>query len=228
MGDGPCPGLLLSSLCEDVSLPTCLTVDRAVPEPQFSSSTVQDGRNMGQKQGHCRHCGRCWCCASPMPHRRAQPWLPVLLPVCPAAASCSASAVPCMLLRAGTHRSTSCSGTSWTSVPTLTELSSPAAIPLSSQGTPSRAGQVHASTTACPSHTWTDRQAETLPPPRVHLQPSASSCLQLVATVSGFLYINRAPNLNRCFFFCIASLKSQRKAKGMAEPRPGPAVPSRR
>lgn len=61
------------------------------------------------------------------------------------------------------------------------------------RGTPSGAGRVHASTTASLSHAWTDRQTETLPPPGVHLQPGASSCLQLVAAVGGFLYINRAP-----------------------------------
>lgn len=61
------------------------------------------------------------------------------------------------------------------------------------RGMPSGAGQVHASTAASLSHTWTDRQTEILPPPGVHLQPGTSSCLQLMAAVGGFLYINRAP-----------------------------------
>lgn len=91
------------------------------------------------------------------------------------------------------------------------------------QGTPSRAGQVHTSTTVSLSRL--DEQTETLPPHGVHLQPGASSCLQLVATVGEFLYINRAPNLNRYFFLFFFSVQqvSKMSEKPKEWPSPGPA-----
>lgn len=194
--------------------------------PTFSSPVLQRHRTEGQKHVVLRATGtlqtsgaRGWC-AGPLSCCRVQWWLPVLLPVHPAAFCC----IQCPVASSQWAHAPSPAAPGYSGhqllalslVPRQTILSQ-RGNPLSSypapvsQGTPSRAGQVHTSTTA--SRSCLDEQRETLLPHGVHLQPGASSCLQLVATVSDFLYINRAPNLNRYFFlfffFCTASLKSE-------------------
>lgn len=159
-------------------------------------------------------------------------WLPVLLPVHLAACCC----IQCPVASSQWAHAPSPAAPGYSGhqllalslVPRQTILSQ-RGNPLSSypapvcQGTPSRAGQVHMTTTASLSRL--DEQTETLPPHGVHLQPGASSCLQLVATVGEFLYINRAPNLNRYFFLFLFSVQQVSKVieKPKEWPSPGPA-----
>lgn len=167
-----------------------LTIDRAVPELQFTNSTAQEGRNTLclEPQGHCRHQGHvgaslvpchtvghgggcqscCQCILLPAAASSALwPLRSGHMPLSPAAPGYSGHQLLALSL-----------------VPRQTILSQ-RGNPLSSypapvcQGTPSRAGQVYTSTTASLSRL--DEQTKTLPFPWC---PPSARC-QLLSPARG-------------------------------------------
>lgn len=147
-----------------------------------------EGADVGQRAGagsQQDHPSQCEMCPGPLSCLSAGSWGNPTSPIS------GRDPVPCERHR---HNMSALSLPPCSS-PTSQQLSSSCVPRDAQQGWPSP--HIHNSVSL--SHL--DDQKKPLPPHGVHFQPRASSSLQLVTTVSEFLYINRAPNLNRYFFF---------------------------